>query len=131
MLSDREVPEGPERERLDRWVREGGTLVRFAGPRLAERQDPLLPVPLRAGERQLGGALSWERPQHLAPFPDHSPFAGLPVPAEVTVERQVLAEPSPRLAERTWARLADGTPLVTARIRACRPAPPGRRAPGW
>jgi hypothetical protein len=39
------------------------------------------------------------------------------VPAEVTVERQVLAEPSARLAERIWARLADGTPLVTAETR--------------
>jgi hypothetical protein len=35
----------------------------------------------------------------------------------VTVERQVLAEPSPRLTGRTWARLADGTPLVTQAAR--------------
>lgn len=117
VLADREVPDGPERAALERWVREGGMLIRFAGPRLAERPDPLLPVALRAGERQLGGALTWERPQALAPFPDSSPFAGLQAPAEVTVERQVLAEPSPRLSERSWARLADGTPLVTAESR--------------
>jgi hypothetical protein len=115
-LADRPVPEGPEREALNAWINNGGTLIRFAGPRLAERPDPLLPVPLRA-ERQLGGALSWEQPQRLAPFPANSPFAGLPVPEEVTVERQVLAEPSPRLTERSWARLADGTPLVTAEAR--------------
>jgi hypothetical protein len=30
------------------------------------------------------------------------------------VKRQILAEPGPDLAARTWARLADGTPLVTA-----------------
>jgi len=117
VLADREVPDGPERAALDRWVREGGMLIRFAGPRLAERPDPLLPVTLRAGERQLGGALTWERPQTLAPFADTSPFAGLTVPGEVTVERQVLAEPSPRLSERSWARLSDGTPLVTAESR--------------
>lgn len=114
ILADREVPEGREREALTRWVEEGGMLIRFAGPRLAERPDPLLPVALRAGERALGGALSWDRPQNLAPFPEGSPFAGLVPPAEVTVERQVLAEPSPRLSERSWARLADGTPLVTS-----------------
>ena len=114
VLADREVPEGREREALTRWVEQGGMLIRFAGPRLAERPDPLLPVALRAGERALDGALSWDRPQTLAPFPEGSPFAGLTAPAEVTVDRQVLAEPSPRLTERSWARLADGTPLVTA-----------------
>ena len=115
-LADRPVPEGPERDALTKWIEAGGTLIRFAGPRVAEHPDPLLPVQLRA-ERQLGGSLSWEQPQHLAPFPATSPFAGLPVPAEVAVERQVLAEPSPRLTERSWARLADGTPLVTAEAR--------------
>ncbi|MFZ4407058.1 MAG: DUF4159 domain-containing protein [Paracraurococcus sp.] len=115
-LADRPVADGAEREALTRWVERGGTLIRFAGPRIAERPDPLLPVPLRA-ERQLGGALSWEQPQRLAAFPQTSPFLGLAVPEEVTVERQVLAEPSPRLTERTWARLGDGTPLVTAESR--------------
>jgi hypothetical protein len=117
VLADRPVAEGREREALDRWVREGGTLVRFAGPRLAEHPDALLPVRLRAGERQLGGSLSWEQPQHMAAFPDTSPFAGLAPPGEVTVSTQVLAEPDPRLSERSWARLADGTPLVTAETR--------------
>ena len=75
-LADRPVAEGAEQAALTRWVEAGGTLIRFAGPRMAERADALLPVPLRA-ERQLGGALSWEQPQRLAPFPDSSPFAGL------------------------------------------------------
>ena len=35
----------------------------------------------------------------------------------MTVTRQVLAEPEPGLAAKTWARLADGTPLVTAERR--------------
>jgi hypothetical protein len=117
VLADSSVAEGRERDALDRWVREGGTLVRFAGPNLAERPDSLLPVRLRAGERQLGGSLSWEQPQHMAPFSDTSPFAGLVPPAEVTISSQVLAEPDPRLSERSWARLADGTPLVTAETR--------------
>ena len=108
---------------LARWVEHGGLLLRFAGPRLAaatsdsERHDPLLPVPLLAGDRRLGGALSWTEPAHLAPFPANSPFAGLPVPAEVKVSRQVLAEPSAQSAGRTWAALTDGTPLVTGEAR--------------
>src|SRR5690606_35910315 len=42
-----------------------------------------------------------------------SPFAGMAVPDDVTVTRQVLAEPDATLMDRTWAMLADGTPLVT------------------
>jgi hypothetical protein len=113
VLADRDLSDPRERDAVAGWVQQGGTLIRFAGPRMAERPDPLLPLPLRTGERQLGGALTWERAQPLAPFPDGSPFAGLAVPPDVTVERQVLAEPSPRLTQHSWARLADGTPLVT------------------
>ena len=41
-------------------------------------------------------------------------IAGLAIDATVTVKRQVLAEPDSDLPEKTWATLADGTPLVTA-----------------
>ena len=98
---------------VTKWVEAGGTLIRFAGPRLAEAPDALLPVTLLAGDRQLGGAMSWTEPAAMAPFPAASPFAGLAVPAEIRINRQVLAEPSAGLADRTWAGLADGTPLVT------------------
>ncbi|MGH7061447.1 MAG: DUF4159 domain-containing protein, partial [Stellaceae bacterium] len=83
----------------------------------AEESDELLPVRLRRGGRTIGGALSWERPARLAPFAPDSPFAGLAIPKDVTVSRQVLAEPTLDLAAKTWARLADGTPLVTAEKR--------------
>ena len=99
------------------WLEAGGVLLRFASPGLAEDPDDWLPVDLRAANRALGGALSWEVPQRLAPFPEDSPFAGLAVPEEVTVSQQVLAEPGPDLREKTWAVLADGTPLVTAEPR--------------
>ncbi|TPK71443.1 DUF4159 domain-containing protein [Mesorhizobium sp. B2-4-15] len=103
------------RQRLVDWVDNGGTLVRFAGSRLAAagNDDDLLPVRLRTGERSLGGALSWTSPQPVTEFPKAGPFADLAPPTEVTVSRQVLAEPTPDIVERTWAALADGTPLVT------------------
>jgi len=106
------LPEG-QRQRLRAWVEDGGLLVRFAGPHLAENADDLLPVRLRQGGRVLGGALSWSEPARLAPFQQSSPFAGLVVPDDVLVRQQVLAQPSLELDQRTWARLADGTPLVT------------------
>ncbi len=108
-------PDSPaEEQSVRKWVEAGGILLRFAGPHLAEQSDHLLPVRLRSGGRTIGGALSWEKPAKLASFAADSPFAGLAIPADVTVSRQVLAEPDLDLANKTWARLADGTPLVTA-----------------
>jgi hypothetical protein len=105
---------GEARERLGKWIDEGGVLVRFAGPRLAAADDDLIPVKLRRGGRTLGGSLSWDQPQQLTAFSRESPFNTMPVPNDVTVTRQVLAEPDSGLTDRTWATLADGTPLVTA-----------------
>ena len=105
------------RERLSAWIEQGGVLVRFAGPRLAQAEDDLVPVKLRSGGRSLGGSLTWEKPQHLASFAADGPFAGLAVPKDVTVNRQVLAEPDAVLATKSWASLEDGTPLVTGEHR--------------
>jgi hypothetical protein len=108
-----------ERERVTEFVENGGMLLRFSGPRIAALtgNDSLIPVLLRGGERLMGSALAWEEPQRLAAFPEGSPFQGLAVSEEITVSRQVLAEPSIELAENSWARLEDGTPLVTAASR--------------
>jgi Domain of unknown function (DUF4159)/Aerotolerance regulator N-terminal len=105
------------RERIEAWIEQGGVLVRFAGPRLAQADDDLVPVKLREGGRTLGGSLTWEKPQHLAAFAADGPFAGLAVPKDVTVSRQVLAEPDAALAAKSWASLEDGTPLVTGERR--------------
>ena len=105
---------GETRDRLSAWIDGGGMLVRFAGPRLAGSDDDLVPVKLRRGGRILGGSLSWDQPQQLAAFSREGPFGSMPVPNDVTVTRQVLAEPEAGLIDRTWATLADGTPLVTA-----------------
>ncbi len=113
---------GNTKDELSKWVEDGGVLVRFAGPRLAGGEtDDLLPVRLRGNGRELGGTLSWSEPQAVAPFDADTPFAGLQVPPDVRIERQILAEPSAELADHTWASLADGTPLVTAR----------RQGEGW
>ncbi len=133
LLSDIGRITGDDYARVARFVATGGVLIRFAGPRMTNGADALVPVTLRSGGRYLGGAMGWAKPQHLAAFPGTSPFSGLAIPKDVTISRQILAEPSIELATRSWARLADGTPLVTG-------APSGKgwivlfhvpAAPGW
>jgi hypothetical protein len=115
ILSDVGRLTGAPRERLRAFVERGGMLIRFAGPRLERGGDPLLPAPIREGGRTLGGAMTWASPQMPAPFEQGSPFEGLSVPKDVTVSRQVLSDPAAMPQEtKVWARLKDGTPLVTA-----------------
>lgn len=119
ILADVATLSAAEEEAVLDWLDKGGILLRFAGPRLAasdisrDREDPLMPVRLRAGGRTVGGAMSWGEPKALAPFPAESPFFGLAVPSDVTVNSQVMAQPDPTLAARVAAQLSDGTPLVT------------------
>ncbi len=74
-----------EAEGIADWVDNGGLLLRFAGPRLAasdvsrDAEDPLMPVRLRAGGRNVGGAMSWGEPKALRAFAEGSPFFGLEI----------------------------------------------------
>lgn len=116
ILPDSAALSESERQKIVEWVQNGGTLLRFAGPRLASEQnanDVLLPVPLRPGERNLGGQLAGEDVGRVAPFEQGSPFYGIRAGEGITVQREILPQPTPELDMRTWARLQDGTPLVT------------------
>lgn len=122
VLPDGHTLVSTEVQALNRWIEQGGLVLRFAGPRTAQGEDDgMSPVQLRSGGRALGGAMLWTEPARLAPFAEGSPFHGLQIPRDVRVARQVLAEPSLELPAKTWARLQDGTPLVTAE----------RRGQGW
>ena len=124
VLTDVGNPDSAMVEAIRRWVDQGGVLLRFAGERLVRDirvDDPLLPVALRPGDRTIGGTLSWAGTGKLAAFEDAGPLHGLAVPPDVEIRRQVVAEPSLEVAERTWARLEDGTPLITGE----------RRGEGW
>jgi hypothetical protein len=118
ILPDDAAISSDERAQLYDWISKGGLLLRFAGPKLAAADpaanDALLPTELRTGGRSLSGAMSWTEPAKLAPFPESSPLSGLDLPADVTVSRQILAEPGLDLDRKVWARLTDGTPLITA-----------------
>ncbi len=113
-MSDADVVPREQTDQLEAWMARGGMLLQFAGPRMADRGNELLPVTLRDGARALGGAMTWSSPAKLAPFDKASPFYGLEIPDDVAIREQVLAEPGPDLTDKTWARLEDGTPLITA-----------------
>lgn len=107
----------PDTPALAEWVAEGGMLIRFAGPRMAAAQgllaEPLLPLRLREGGRDVGGALSWGEPRGIAPFDAAGPFAGLTIPEDVAIRAQLLPEPGPEVDQQVIARLSDQTPLVS------------------
>jgi hypothetical protein len=90
-------------------------LIRFAGPRLAAQEGPLSPV---------HAAPDFARARIGDVVGDAAAYCGVPLnlavrrhpaPADAAVRQQVLAQPSAELDSLTWARLQDGTPLVTAR----------------
>ena len=119
ILPDSTALTAPEKDALLKWVQGGGFLIRFAGPHLAAEDtsegenDPLLPVPLRSGQRAMEGAMTWEKPVRLGALSPQSPLYGLTVAEDTTVTRQVLADPTPDVFEKTWLQLEDGTPLIT------------------
>ncbi|TVQ85077.1 MAG: DUF4159 domain-containing protein [Micavibrio sp.] len=123
MLSDDYPITDNERALVQRWVEQGGMLVRFAGPTLAAHpdRDTLLPVRLRYGGRDFDGSLTWDVQQKVGDFAENGPFAGIRLHERdsITVSKQVLAEPSLQIEEKIWVRLEDNTPLVTG-------APEGR-----
>jgi len=114
ILTDPPALSPQDQKRLKDWTAAGGMIIRFAGPNLSTAKDGLVPVPLRQGDRAMGGALSWRDPPGIAPFGPDSPFHGLEIPTDIKISRQVLADPNRMGEAEIWARLADGTPLITA-----------------
>ena len=58
--------------------------------------------------------MDWASAAKLETFSEQGSFAELSITKEVEIKRQVLAEPSLDLEQKTWATLEDGTPLVTS-----------------
>ena len=100
--------------KLKNWIKNGGVLIRFAGPNLEGSNTDLLPVKLRSiDSRSFGGALSWSKPVNIKEFSKESPLFGVNIDSDILIQKQVIAEPSTDLISKTWATLEDGTPLIT------------------
>ena len=101
-------------EELTSWIKNGGILLRFATPALADGSDTFTPVKLRDSERSLSGSMTWDEPLTIKSFAASGPFAQLAIPTNIKINRQLLAQPGPELADRSWVTLSDETPLITA-----------------
>ena len=101
-------------QKLEKWVNQGGVLLRFAGPSMSQKDMLPVPVPIQKGERVMGGGLTWEGTQKLSMFPENSPFSDLSVTNDITVRKQILARPLNSKTSSVWAQLEDGTPFITA-----------------
>ena len=111
-----------ERAAIEPWVEKGGAAAALRRPadgavgRRPARRGSAAAGPAarrRALDRRrdvLGRAAQAARRSRRT-----SPFAGLPVPPDVDISSQVMAQPDPDLPERVLATLEDGTPLVTGK----------------
>lgn len=115
-----------DRDALERFVRGGGLLIRTAGPKvIAAAPNSLIPAPLLPEPRTVRGSMTWDNAGKVGPFERTSPFAGLATPDDARVTRVAVLAPETGEAAaapardaqelQIWARLSDGTPLVTAR----------------
>ncbi len=118
---------GPQdREALERFVRAGGLLIRTAGPKLlAAGPSPLIPAAIGPEPRTVRGSMTWDNAGKVGAFDRTSPFAGLTIPDDARITQVAVLAPDTGEAAaassrdpqtlQIWARLSDGTPLVTAR----------------
>ena len=118
VLPDREKVETGDQANLDAWIRRGGIVLRFAG----HSWQPVKTTTLRRYRSAAAGGLLAARccganRQNSRLFPNRARFTGSKFQKDVTITRQVLAQPSLDLTAKSWARLTDGTPLVSAEQR--------------
>ena len=105
----------PEREhlKLNKWLANGGTLIRFSGVRLSKSNTKFLPSNnLLMSVRHVGGILSMENLLKISPFNKDSIFYGLEIPNDINFKKQLIID-SQDSNLRFEASLTDNTPLVT------------------
>ena len=100
---------------LEKWIAQGGILVRFSGDAMAQRDMLPVATKMQMGVRALGGDITWEDAPTLESFPSTSPLSGLEIRDRLTIRKQLLADPAQLEEGTVWASLSDNTPFITAR----------------
>ncbi len=120
VMADSATVTQAQRMQIDKWIEgEGGTLIRFAGPRLVQAlsdgvNDHLLPQAL-GQTRQLGNQTTGTTVGTLKPFAGQTPFKDISITDDVQVTQQILPRAGHNPDVQVWAQLQDNTPLVSAR----------------
>ena len=96
------------------FVSHGGVLIRFAGERMTNGSDELVPVPAARRRTLSGQRHGLVRAAASGGFRTAKSFQRIGDRLGSDGDSQILAEPSAELSNRTWAQLSDGTPLITA-----------------
>lgn len=100
---------------LEKWIAQGGILIRFSGDAMAQRDILPVATKMQLGVRALGGDITWEDAPTLDAFPSTSPLYGLEIRDRLTIRKQLLADPALLDENYVWAFLSDNTPFITAR----------------
>lgn len=112
VLGDRAGFSTKEAQELEKYVKQGGMLVRYIGPQAISAKDDLLPAKFKSEARNIKDALG-VKPLTIAQFARESPFYGLELPSGANpsiISTFDDTEQTPLI----WARLTDGTPFISA-----------------
>ena len=108
-------------EELEKWINDGGTLVKFAGENFIKDIESLSHKKLRSafsltGKKiSIGGKLSLKQSLNLLEVSDESPLHGLEIPNEIEITKYIESSPSSSYRNiNVWLRLENGTPLISS-----------------
>ena len=120
-IDDQSINYDESNERLEKWISEGGTLVKFGGENFIKNIKSQSHQKLRSAFSLTGkkisvkGNLSLKQSLKLSEISNESPLFGLKVPNEIEIKEYI--ESSPLNFTRNinvWLRLENGTPLISS-----------------
>jgi hypothetical protein len=114
VFADRGKFTDSEFDDLQKYIRNGGMIIRFSGPQLlASSETRLLPQIIRPEAKILSGNFTWND-KSIGTFDTNSPFYGLEFGNDAQISRLAVFEPGGEPAE-IWAQMKDKSPLVSAK----------------
>ena len=100
-------------KKLNDWLLEGGTLIRFSGDKLVEEKSNFLSSQDTYSRiRNIEGQLTVNNKLFISEFEKDSIFSGLQIPKDIKINKQLIFDAYPKQVK-VMAKLNDNTPLVS------------------